>query len=168
MLAGMRLRNVRADDVDAYIRMRCDPVMMVNLGGPQSTDDMERKAARDAAEAEADREWILMILPDDDDTTTVAGTVALWSDTRDAESFSEIGWMVLPEFQGRGLARAAVQLVISRARADGRWGNVHAFPSIENDASNAICRSCGFALLGIEDTEFAGHTFRTNHWMLST
>jgi RimJ/RimL family protein N-acetyltransferase len=75
--------------------------------------------------------------------------------------------MVLPEFQGRGLATAAVQQVIDRARADGRWGDMHAFASIENDLSNAICRSFGFALLGVGDTEFAGRTFRTNLWMIS-
>ena len=96
------------------------------------------------------------------------GAGASWHLTTIELTKAEWARFLLPEFQGRGLARAAVQLVISRARADGRWGNVHAFPSIENDASNAICRSCGFALLGIEDTEFAGHTFRTNHWMLST
>jgi RimJ/RimL family protein N-acetyltransferase len=167
-LARMKLRNVRSDDVDAYVRMRCDPVMMADLGGPQSADDMVRKAARDAVEAEADREWILVILPDDSDASAVAGTVALWSDTQHEKAFSEIGWMVLPEFQGRGVAKAAVQQVIDRARADGRWGDVHAFPSIENGPSNAICRSTGFVLMGTEDTEFAGQTFRTNHWVVST
>jgi RimJ/RimL family protein N-acetyltransferase len=148
--------------------MRCDPEMMANLGGPQSPDDMVRKAARDAAEAEADHAWILMILPDDSDPTAVAGTVALWSDTQHAEPFSEIGWMVLPEFQGRGVAKGAVQQVIDRARVDGRWGDVHAFPSIENGPSNAICRSTGFVLLGTQETEFGGQTFRTNHWVVST
>jgi RimJ/RimL family protein N-acetyltransferase len=164
----MKLRNVRSDDVVAYIRMRCDPTMMAELGGPQSPDGMERKAARDAAEAEADREWVLMILPDDSDPTTVAGTVALWSNSEHAETLPEIGWMVLPEFQGQGLAKAAVRLVLDRARVDGRWGDVHAFPGIENGPSNVICRSTGFTLLGTGETEFAGKVLRTNHWKIST
>jgi RimJ/RimL family protein N-acetyltransferase len=37
----------------------------------------------------------------------VAGSVALWShDEDDGEPITEIGWMVLPEFQGRGHAAA--------------------------------------------------------------
>jgi hypothetical protein len=30
----MGLRDVQLGDVDAYVRMRCDPVMMADLGGP--------------------------------------------------------------------------------------------------------------------------------------
>jgi hypothetical protein len=32
--AAVRLRDVELGDVDAYVRMRCDPVMMAELGGP--------------------------------------------------------------------------------------------------------------------------------------
>ncbi|MEU8263397.1 hypothetical protein AB0C02_22565 [Micromonospora sp. NPDC048999] len=31
----MLLRDVEAADLDAYIGMRCDPLMMTELGGPQ-------------------------------------------------------------------------------------------------------------------------------------
>ncbi len=30
----VRLRDVELGDVSAYVRMRCDPVMMAELGGP--------------------------------------------------------------------------------------------------------------------------------------
>jgi hypothetical protein len=47
------LRDVGLDDVAAYVRMRCDPVMTAELGGPQPRDGIEDKVRRDAAEAAA-------------------------------------------------------------------------------------------------------------------
>ena len=156
--------------------MRCDPVMMAELGGPLPRDGIAAKVARDVAEAAADREWIMMILPDPADDDVVAGSVVLWSHADpdlaapgDAapEPLSEIGWMVLPEFQGQGLGREATRLLLNRAAADGRWGAaVHAFPGVSNTASNGICRSLGFALVGQEVVTFNGRRLPTNHWVI--
>jgi RimJ/RimL family protein N-acetyltransferase len=74
--------------------------------------------------------------------------------------------MVLPEFQGRGLAKRAVRALLERARDDGRWGVVHAFPGVTNAASNALCRSVGFSLVGERDVTFADRLLRTNHWQI--
>ncbi|MFF9157866.1 N-acetyltransferase [Streptomyces sp. NPDC014846] len=83
----MRLRNVSTDDVDAYVRMRCDPVMMADLGGPQSREEMAAKVRRDAEQAAADLAWLKMIVPDPATPEVVAGTVTLWShDTDNAAS----------------------------------------------------------------------------------
>lgn len=103
-----------------------------------------------------------MVIPDD--SVQVAGTVTLYVH----DGISEIGWMVLPEFRGRGLASEAVRVVPGLARADGRWGLIHAFPSRTNAASNAVCRSAGFSLAGQEKTTFAGRTFQTNHWVVDS
>ena len=45
--AAVLLRNVELGDVDAYVRMRCDPVMMTELGGPLPREGIEDKVARD-------------------------------------------------------------------------------------------------------------------------
>ena len=162
----MRLRDVTTDDVETYVRMRCDPVMMAELGGPLPREGIEAKVRRDAEAAAADHSWILMIVPDDARPDVVAGSVVLWMSGTDSAPTAEIGWMVLPEFQGRGLAKAAVAALLRRARDDGRWGVVHAYPGVTNAASNGICRSLGFALLGQEDVTFADRTLRTNHWAI--
>jgi hypothetical protein len=62
----MRLRDVDLGDVDAYVRMRCDPAMTAELGGPQPRDGIEDKVRRDAEEAAAGTAWIKMIVPDED------------------------------------------------------------------------------------------------------
>jgi hypothetical protein len=47
----MRLRDVEPGDVSAYVQMRCDPVMMAELGGPLPREGIEDKVARDVRAA---------------------------------------------------------------------------------------------------------------------
>lgn len=162
----MRLRNVELGDLDIYVRMRCDPVMMAELGGPQPREGIEAKVQSDVEASASGRAWILMILPDQADPATVAGSVVIWSQEDHGESTSEIGWMVLPEFQGRGLGKAAVRVLLERARDEDRWGVVHAFPGVTNAPSNGICRALGFTLIGEGDVTFADRLLRTNHWRI--
>ncbi|MFE2878263.1 GNAT family N-acetyltransferase [Streptomyces roseus] len=162
----MRLRDVRPGDVDAYVRMRCDPAMMADLGGPLPREGMEEKVRRDVRSAEAGTQWIKMIVLDEARPAAVAGTVTLWSHSEDGERISEIGWMVLPEFQGRGVGKQAVRALLELAGADGRWGPVHAFPATANAPSNGICRSLGFRFLEERDVTFADRVLRTNHWVM--
>ncbi|MFD8598566.1 GNAT family N-acetyltransferase [Kitasatospora sp. NPDC059646] len=164
----MLLRDVAAGDVGAYVRMRCDPVMMAELGGPLPAGGMAEKVRLDVERTAADDWWVRMIVPDGAAPEVVAGTVALWPHEEGGEAISEIGWMVLPEFQGRGLAGRAVREVLEAAGADGRWGRVHAFPGVANGASNGLCRALGFELLGERGTVFAGRLLRTNHWVFDT
>ena len=163
----MWLRDVEPRDVGAYVQMRCDPVMMAELGGPLPREGMAAKVARDVQQAADDTAWIKMIIPDRSVPEVVAGTVALWSHEDSGTAMSEIGWMVLPEFQGRRLASTAVRVLLALAREQDRWGLVHAFPAVTNVPSNAVCRSAGFTLAGEQNTAFAGRTFRTNHWVIS-
>ncbi|CNF49100.1 Acetyltransferase (GNAT) family [Mycobacterium tuberculosis] len=165
MNASMRLRDVGPGDLDAYVRMRCDPVMMAELGGPLPREGMAAKVARDVADAAAGRAWIKMIVPAGD-PAAVAGTVSLWSNAKDGATFSEIGWMVLPEWQGRRVAKHAVRTLLEAARDDGRWGTVHAFPATTNAPSNRICRSLGFTFIGEQEVVFAGRPLLTNHWLI--
>ena len=162
----MLLRDVDAGDVSAYVRMRCDPVMMAELGGPLPREGMEEKVARDVRAAAAGDSWIKMIVPWAA-PGTVAGSVTLWPHDDGGEPVSEIGWMVLPEFQGRGLGKQAVRMLLELARDDGRWGLVHAFPATTNGPSNGICRSLGFRLAGERDVAFGDRVLRSNHWVIN-
>jgi RimJ/RimL family protein N-acetyltransferase len=162
----MLLRDVDLSDVETYVRMRCDPVMMTELGGPLPRNGIEAKVGRDAREAAADTAWIKMIVPDPAVPEAVAGTVVLWTHEDHGAPLSEIGWMVLPEFQGLGLAKAAVRVLLERARDEDRWGTVHAFPGVTNAASNGICRSLRFTLMEARDVTFADRVIRSNHWAI--
>ncbi|MFI5763725.1 GNAT family N-acetyltransferase [Streptomyces sp. NPDC051563] len=162
----MLLRNVELVDTEAYVRMRCDPAMMADLGGPLPREGMEDKVRRDVLRAAADLDWIKMIIPDPAAPEVVAGTVTVWSHGAEDGPMSQIGWMVLPEHQGRGLAKRAVRTVLEQARDAGRWGLVHAFPATDNGASNGICRSLGFRFVDAREVAFADRVLRANHWVV--
>ena len=75
---------------------------------------------------------------------------------------------MLPEFQGQGVATRATQAVVERARGEGKHQFIHAFPSVDNLPSNAICRKVGFALQGEVDFEYPpGKFMRCNDWRLN-
>jgi len=158
----MQLRPVTLDDVALYERMRCDPAMTAELGGPVPREGIPAKVARDVADVEAGA-WIFIAEEDD----RAVGHVCIWDHDEDGEVITEIGWMVLPEFQGRGLGREATRAILERARTEDRWDVVHAFPAVTNAPSNGICRSLGFEL--VEERTVLGFNdrpLRTNHWRL--
>lgn len=156
------MRNVRDDDLDVYYRIYCDPVMMAHLGGARPREEIPGKLRRHVAATAGDEWWCSMIVPDDTDPDTIAGMVTIDGDRGKAE----IGWAVLPEFQGRGVASAAVRLMVLRAAIDGRWGVLNAYPGVDNPASNGICRTLGFRLVGQAEATFSGLTFHSNHWQI--
>lgn len=161
----MELRPITLDDLDLYVSMHCDPVMMAELGGPWPRDEQPAKLRRDVASMEAGEAWIFKIIPDAD-TGEAAGGVSVWEHSGHWGSINEIGWMVLPAFQGKGLASAAVRAVLDKARAEGRWDVLYAFPGVTNGPSNAICRKMGFTKIDKSDFELAGRILRCNHWRI--
>jgi len=160
----MELRPLTRNDLGLYERIYTDPRMWLELGGVRE-QDMAAKLERDVASVEADRHWVLVIVTDDD---TTAGTVSLWDHEWEGETIDEIGWMVLPEHQGRGLAGAGVSEALRRADEALRWRVLHAFPATTNAPSNALCRRHGFALHGVIDYTFREQTLRVNHWVRDT
>jgi RimJ/RimL family protein N-acetyltransferase len=75
--------------------------------------------------------------------------------------------MLARPFHGRGLATAALALLLDRAREEPRFEQLHAWPGVTNPASNALCRKFGFELLGEEVGRYRDATFRVNHWVLT-
>lgn len=161
----MELRNLTLEDLELYERINTDPAMMAELGGPVPREGLPEKLRRDVADVEADRVWVLKIIPDEE-AGTPAGTVAVWDHEWNGQTITEIGWMVLPAYQGRGVGSEAVRSTLERALATGRWQILHAFPATTNAASNAMCRKMGFSLVEECDYEFRGRPLRCNHWRL--
>ena len=147
--------------------LETDPEVMRELGGPIDPTEIPELHARRVEGIEAGNTWYFTIRLASDGPPV--GTICLWDDERDDErGGSEAGWMILPEHQGRGIARAAVRQLIDMARADGRWGDIHAYPGITNVASNALARATGFTLVGTVDVEFRGHQLTCNDWVVRT
>lgn len=152
------------EDLPLYERLVTDPATMAELGGPLPEDGLTDKLKGIVDDVEAGRVWYSVIVPEDEPAG--AGTVCIWRHDQEGEPINEIGWMVLPSFQGRGLATRATLALLERARSEGRWDVIHAFPGVTNGPSNAICRKAGFGLVGRRDIDYVGRTLRCNHWRL--
>jgi RimJ/RimL family protein N-acetyltransferase len=95
------------------------------------------------------------------------GSVNFWDSEWNGEQVYEMGWAVVPEFQGRGIGSVMVSLAIQIARETRRRAAIHAFPSVDNAPSNGICRRVGFELLGEERVEYPkGHWMQCYDWQL--
>jgi RimJ/RimL family protein N-acetyltransferase len=158
----MELRDITMDDLPLYEGMLTDPRMMTELGGPLPRKGIEQKLRDIVRDVEAGKIWYMTIMEDG----AAAGTVCVWDHDQDGETISEIGWMVAPDHQGRGLAGEAVRYLLDRARSERRWDVIHAFPATTNAPSNAICRKAGFSKIGEADIEYAGRHLRCNHWRI--
>jgi RimJ/RimL family protein N-acetyltransferase len=150
-------------DLPLLERLMGDPRMTEHLGGPESPDKLRERQERYEHLDGGDRMFRIVDLA----SGLGVGSVGFWTkDWRD-EQLYEIGWMVVPEFQGRGVAAAATAQAIELARNDGGCRYMHAFPSVDNAPSNAICRKLGFDLLGPCEFEFPkGHFMNCNDWRL--
>ncbi|MFI8521324.1 GNAT family N-acetyltransferase [Streptomyces sp. NPDC085481] len=156
-----------SDDDAWLLRAVNAPELTEHLGGPESEEQLvgrQRKyVALSSDETRPGCMFRVVLLPEE----TAAGAIGFWETSWEGEPVYETGWTVLPGSQGRGVASAATRAVVERARAEGRFRYLHAFPSTENGPSNAVCRKAGFTLLGERDFEYPpGRPMRCNVWRL--
>jgi len=138
------------------------PEMKKHLGGPESDEKILERHGR-YLKLENGQMFAVLMQPEGEQ----AGSIGFWERTWQGETVYETGWGVLPEFQGQGVAKAAVAEVIEEARQHGKHRYLHAFPRAANEASNGLCRGAGFQLLGPCDFEFPPGTVMTsNDWRI--
>ncbi|MFF2526370.1 GNAT family N-acetyltransferase [Streptomyces liangshanensis] len=144
------------------------PELMRHLGGPETDEAVAERHARyvalSAESMDKGRMFRVELVP----TGEAVGTIGFWERTWQGEQVYETGWAILPPFQGRGLASAATRAVVEAARAQQHHRHLHAFPSVDNPASNGVCRKAGFLLQGECALEYpVGHApMRCNDWRL--
>ncbi len=136
---------------------------MRHLGGAQTEEQIQQAHAK-ILQAISHGGWCFKIVPELDGP--VAGTVLIWKSTWRNEAIHEMGWMILPEFQGHGIASRAVQSLLSRASDQSAFRAVHAFPAVDNLASNRICERCGFSNIEQCHFEYSGNELLCNHWQI--
>jgi RimJ/RimL family protein N-acetyltransferase len=138
-----------------------DPAMMEHLGGPETPEKITDRQERYAQAGSG------MFKIVEEATGEAIGSVGYWEKGWRGEQVYEIGWSVIPAAQGRGIARMATTQAIALAASEHRYPSIHAFPSVDNAPSNAICRALGFALLGPCEVEYPpGSLMQCNDWCL--
>jgi RimJ/RimL family protein N-acetyltransferase len=146
-------------DLDLLRRLNT-PEIWAHLGGPETEEQVLKRHAR-YLDVESGSGGMFTVVLDG----ATAGSIGFWEREWQDETVYETGWNVLPEFQGKGVATAAAKAIIDRASAAGRHRWLHAYPSVDNPASNAICRKAGFTFAGEHDFEYPKGSFmRCNDW----
>ncbi len=163
MLAAARMELLAYTDADFALTeaLESDPDVMRELGGPTDPAKLPGVHRRRLG----DPWWFKIALGPDGPGV---GTIGVWEREHGGERLHETGWMVLPAHQGRGIASAALRLLLDRVRPEPAIPSVHAFPPVTNAPSNALCRKFGFTLLDEIDFVYSGRTLRCNHWALDT
>lgn len=159
----MRLEPWGEGDLPLLEKLMGDPAMTEHLGGPESPQKIAERQARYERASSKSRMFKIV----DEASGEAVGSVGYWERTWRGEQVYETGWSVLPAFQGRGIARTATAQAIDLARSERKHRFLHAFPSVDNPPSNAICRKLGFTL--VEETEFEyppGNLMQCNDWRL--
>ncbi len=162
--SALSLREYCSDDMWLTEALEGDPDVMRDLGGPTAHDRIEQIHRRRLASVMEKTVWYFTICPAPDGKP--AGTIGIWESEWQGLPINEMGWMLLPAFQGRGLVTAAGRLILSRAKAEEKWMEIHAFPSVNNAASNAICKKLGFSLLEEVRVAYNGPPQPSNHWKI--
>ena len=135
------------------------PEMTEFLGGPESVEQLDDRHAR-YLDLQPRGEMFVVL-----DGDTAVGTIGYWEHNAGDDVVWETGWAVFPEFRRRGYARRALESVIARTTDVRRHTSLHAYPSIENVASNELCRRSGFSLVGPLTFEYPqGHLMSCNDW----
>ncbi|MEU3463632.1 GNAT family N-acetyltransferase [Streptomyces sp. NPDC006733] len=160
--ARVRLESWAERDL-ALLRATNSPQMMEHLGGPETEEQLFARHQRylRIEGAGTGRMFSVVLLPQGE----AVGTIGYWERPWQGETVYETGWGVLPRYQGRGIAVAAATAVIADAAARRTHASLHAYPSVDHPASNAICRKAGFTLVSACDFEYPpGNPIRCNDW----
>lgn len=163
--SDITLRTWLDRDLPLLERLMGDPAMTEHLGGPETPEKIGERHGRYRAIGDTGEGRMFVVVVGS--AAEPVGSVGYWEHDWRGEMVWETGWSVLPEFQGRGFATRSVAAAIEKARAERRHRFIHAFPSVENTPSNAICRKAGFTLSGEVEFEYPlGNFMLCNDWRL--
>lgn len=139
-----------------------EPGMTAHLGGPESAEQVRERHARYLRLWNEGGGWMYRIDVDGEP----AGSIGFWEIEHEERPAYEAGWSVHPEHQGRGIARVALRQLVHLAAGRHDRGVLLAFPGVDNAASNALCRTLGFAHTGSGTMPWRGAELSFNVWEL--
>jgi len=159
---AVAIRPWAGGDLWLLERLLGAPGMTRYIGGPESLEAIAARHERYLASDPATNGLFAITLGTEG---PAVGWVGYWESTWRGETVWECGWHVLPEAQGGGVARAGAELMLQDLRRRGTHRHLHAFPSVDNAASNALCRALGFECLGDVEVEYPrGSMMHSNDW----
>lgn len=156
----MKILPYAESDRDLTLALETDPQVMGHLGGVSSRETAEqvhrwRMGAADRGDI------FVTILPDGAEQPV--GVVGVWRTEIDGRAGYELGAMIRPGHQARGVAKQTWEVLRPLLQAAGIT-RLDSYPGVDNVASNAILQRIGFTRVGERDLDYEGRPVRCAHW----
>jgi RimJ/RimL family protein N-acetyltransferase len=120
------------------------PEMTRFLGGPESEEALAQRHADYLVLWESGEVRMFRVTVDG----ATAGYAGWWEEEHEGAPVYEVGCVVEPGWQGRGVASAALREVLRLAAVLGDRDVIVGYANADNEASNALCARVGFSLIG--------------------
>lgn len=161
----VNIRPWSDSDLSLLERLMGEPAMTEHLGGPETQSKIRERHVRYCQSSISGKDPMFVIVLGPKKIAT--GSIGYWVKEWQGQFVWETGWSILPEFQGYGIATRATAFVVERARMEGTYRFLHAYPSPDNAPSNAICRKAGFIFQAEVKLEYPpGKIMRCNDWSM--
>ncbi|MFE7594515.1 GNAT family N-acetyltransferase, partial [Kitasatospora sp. NPDC057512] len=134
--ADVRIEPWTDDDL-ALLRRVNTPEMKKHVGGPESEERLLVRHRRylDFVPSGLGCMYRIVLLPEGE----AVGTVGYGTRTWKGRTVHEMGWNVLPGFQGRGIAAAATRAAVAAARRAAAHPHLHPIPTVDNPPTHPVC-----------------------------
>lgn len=148
----------------AILQRANTPEMTRFLGGPESDDALAERHAEYLALWQSGEVRMFSVAVDG----MVAGYAGWWEEEHEGAPVYEIGCVIEPAWQGRGVASAALSEVVRMAAESGDRDVIVGYAGADNAASNALCARVGFTLTGTGafPSDDPGDAMPVNIWMI--
>ena len=141
------------------------PEMLEHLGGPETEEQILARHKRyvEIGGKGNGRMFSIVLLPE----LEAVGNIGYWKRVWQEETVYEIGWGVLPTFQGRGIASAATAAAVASARRNRRAGTfTHSRQSITPHRMPFAGNSTSSSSPSAASNTLPGSFMRCNDWRL--
>ncbi len=137
------LRQLTNKDAKQIHKLRSDPSVNRFIGRTNSTGVEEAtefiKKIVELVQNNQGMYWVIVLK----DNTDLIGTICYWNFDVDNE-IVEMGYEMLPEFQGKGIMIEAVKRVIEYGFKEMKAKTITALPSADNKSSIALLKKAKF------------------------
>jgi len=144
----IRLRGYRQSDLNDFYALHADPAVMRYWSFPAWTQLAQAQPRLDSALAGRDEDRLLCWAITGHDDDRLIGGVTLYAIDR-AQGRADIGYALRPAHWGHGIAREALQLVLTHAFDGLQLRRVEADIDPRNTASCALAQRLGFQREGL-------------------
>lgn len=145
---SLLLRAAEPEDLEIMYQMENNPDLwnVSSITVPYSRYTLKEYLATSQNDVFADKQLRLMLVRKEDNK--VMGAVDL-TDFVPLHSRAAIGIVVLKEFQGKGYARQAIELLMRYVFDFLHLKQLYAYIPVKNDASHQLFINCGFTQSGL-------------------